>query len=49
MSRIQIALIARYDAASSGPNRRDPVQAKTDLRTKADFENNPDRVTVTKP
>jgi hypothetical protein len=49
MSRIQIALIARYDAASSGPNRRDPAQAKTDLRTKADFENNPHRVTVTKP
>jgi hypothetical protein len=47
MSRIQIALIARYDAASSGPNRHDPVQAM-DLRTKADFENNPRRVTVTK-
>ena len=48
MSRIQIALIARYDAASSGPNRYDPVQAKVDLRTNADFENNPRRVTVTK-
>jgi hypothetical protein len=34
MSRIQIALIARYDAASSGPNRRDPAQAKTDQEPK---------------
>jgi hypothetical protein len=28
MSRIQIALITRYDAAFSGPNRDDPVHPK---------------------
>jgi hypothetical protein len=48
MSRIQIALIARYDAAFSGHDARRSGASKLDLRSKADFENNADRVTVTK-
>ena len=48
MSRIQIALITRYDAAFSGPHARRSDATKLDLTTKADFENNAGWVTVTK-